>query len=369
MENRMNEVLMYCLWFHLLPISEKIKYKWWQETGSCKNFFEADSNIYIELGIDLENIHMIEATKENHKTVIQLYTSIQEQEIHVIGIDESEYPIYLKEIVDPPFVLFWKGNTFINKPALAIVGSRKCSEYGYQAAIELGYELTKAGFLVVSGMARGIDEAAHKGALKIGETLAVLGTSVDICYPKQNYKLYQDILHTGCVVSEFVPPTEPRAYQFPKRNRIISGMTLGTIVVEASERSGSLITARLALEQNREVFAVPGNFNSALSKGSHRLIQSGAKLVTCGSDIVQEIMPQISIHMTNFTNNCVKIPTQILDKVEIMVYDYLSWQPKELVNIANQMNMTEITIEKILLKLEIKGIIMRLPGRRYVRLN
>ncbi|MEF9958505.1 MAG: DNA-processing protein DprA [Niameybacter sp.] len=367
--NRIEASQIESLCFHLLPIHEGTKYSWWQQSGSCKQFFDADHAFYRQLGISLENIHIIETAKQNQPMLVGYMERLKQQGIQLVSLEDTLYPARLKEIHDPPMILFYKGSYLLDKPSIAIVGARKCSEYGYQAAMELAYGLTQAGFLVVSGMARGIDEGAHKGALKIGETLAVLGNSVDICYPKQNSRLYEEILEKGCITSEFIPPTQPRDYQFPKRNRIISGLTLGTVVVEAAERSGSLITARFALEQNREVFAVPGNLGSALSCGSHKLIQAGAKLVMSAEDIIQEIMPLASSHISNFTNNCTKIPVQILDKVEIMVYDNLSWQPKELVNIATQMNMTEMNIEKILLKLEIKGFIMRLPGRRYVRLN
>lgn len=362
-------VRMYSLWFHLLSIEGGKKYGWWKEKGSSKEFYETDRKGYKALGIGLEDIHIIEEAKEKFNQIETLVMEIEDKGIHLLSIEEEEYPILLKEIEDPPFIIFWKGHHFLNRPALAIVGARKCSEYGYQVAMELGYDLAKAGFGVVSGMARGIDEASHKGALKIGETYAVLGNSVDICYPKQNLSLYNHIQEKGCILSEFLPPTEPRPYQFPRRNRLISGMCLGTVVVEAASRSGSLITAHLALAQNREVFAVPGNLNSALSAGSHKLIQSGAKLITKVEDILEELMPQLHFYSSNFANNCTNIPTQILDKVEIMVYDNLSWQPTELIRIAHQMNMTEINVEKILLQLEIKGFIMRLPGRRYVRLN
>lgn len=361
---------LYCLWFHAISLSDALKYKLWKKCLSCKKIYESEHTFYMALGMDLEKAQKIQEAKKGFEAVKEQYEAIKEVGIKMITIEEEEYPERLREIGDPPIVIFLKGDiSLLNKPSVAIVGGRKCSDYGYGIAKELGNGLAHTGFSVVSGMALGIDEAAHKGALSAGKTLAVLGTGVEICYPKQNKALYESIQQKGCIVSEFFPQTKPMPYQFPKRNRIISGMTLGTVVIEAAERSGSLITAGLALEQNREVFAVPGNVDSALSRGCNKLIQGGAKLVIELSDIVEELMPQLLDYSNNFKNNCTSNPTLPLDKVEIMVYDNLSWQPTQLVHVAQKVSMSEVQIEKILLKLEIKGFITRLPGRRYVRLN
>lgn len=361
---------LYCLWFHTLNLPESFKYAIWKKCLSCRKIFESDCSFYDTLGIELKKAQKIQEAKKEFEKVSEAYNRMKQCGIKVITIEDECYPEWLKEIHDPPIVLFLLGDaSLMNKPSIAIVGARKCSEYGYSVAKELAYGVAKTGFNVISGMALGIDEAAHKGALKAGHTLAVLGTGVDVCYPKQNKLLYEEIKQKGCLVSEFMPQTSPMHYQFPKRNRIISGMALGTVVVEAAERSGSLITAQLALEQNREVFAVPGNINSALSKGCNKLIQGGAKLVTQLEDIVEELIPQLSSYSNNFENNCTNNLSVLLDKVEIMVYDNLSWQPMQLLYVAQKINMSESQIEKILLKLEIKGFIARLPGRRYVRLN
>lgn len=361
----------YCLWFHVLNLPEVFKYTLWKQVLSCQKIYEADDDFYKSIGIDPEKTQKIQASKKDLEDLQNYYESLEHQGITMVTIEDEDYPDRLKVIDDPPIVFFLKGDkTLVNWPSIAIVGARKCTEYGYSVANELGNELGKAGFSVVSGMALGIDEAAHKGALSKGNrTLAVLGCGVDICYPKQNRTLYQALLERGGLLSEFLPGTEPRAYQFPMRNRIISGLSLGTVVVEAAQRSGSLITAHLALAQNREVFAVPGNMNNPLSKGTNKLIQAGAKMVTCVEDIIEELVYQLPVQYDNFENNYTNNPILLLDKVEIMVYDNLSWQPTPLLDVAQKSNMSEHQIEKILLKLEIKGFITRLPGRRYVRLN
>lgn len=362
---------IYCLWFHMLSLPVAFKYTLWKTCLSCQKIYEADESFYRSIGIDIEKARKIQEERKNLKAIQNYYEVLKTNDMTMLTIEDEAYPDRLKKIEDAPIVIFLKGNeNLVNYPSIAIVGARKCSEYGYNAAKELGYQLVGAGFNVISGMAMGIDEAAHKGALSKGDrTLAVLGTGVDVCYPKQNRHLYDTILERGCVLSEFLPGTQPMPYQFPLRNRVISGLSLGIVVVEAAERSGSLITAHLALTQNREVFAVPGNIHSALSKGTNKLIQAGAKMVTKVEDIIEELIYQLPNHRDNFENNCTNNPILLLDKVEIMVYDNLSWQPTPLLDVAQKSSMSELQIEKILLKLEIKGFIARLPGRRYVRLN
>ncbi|MEG2775983.1 MAG: DNA-processing protein DprA [Cellulosilyticaceae bacterium] len=296
----------------------------------------------------------------------QIYT----QDIQVIDINDSIYPENLKRIDSPPLVIFARGDSScFERPSIAIVGARKCSEYGFAVAKRLGRELAEKGIVVVSGMALGIDEAAHRGALEAGETIAVLGTGINVCYPKQNYELYKKIPLKGCMLSEYLPQTTAMPFQFPMRNRLISGMSIGTIIVEAAERSGSLITADLALEQNKLVFAVPGNVSSKLSRGTNNLIQQGAKLVMDAKDILDELPVSIQIKLDKINKNLGEVDCNLLDKVEIMVYDCLSWQPKEINELITNARLSSETINIILLKLEIKGLIQRLPGNRYVRIN
>ena len=207
----------------------------------------------------------------------------------IVTMDDAAYPGRLRDMYDPPVVLYGKGSMplFDEEAAVAVVGTRKCTPYGTGAASQLGYELARQGGLVVSGLAKGIDGAAHQGALRAGGfTAAVLGGGVDVIYPPENRRLYEDIAATGVLLSEYPPGTEPKGSHFPVRNRIISGLSLGVLVVEAPERSGALITANTALEQGRDVFAVPGPINADTSRGCNQLIRDGAGLVMEAWDVL-----------------------------------------------------------------------------------
>lgn len=208
--------------------------------------------------------------------------------IAVCAMEDETYPALLREIFQPPLVLFYRGTLAPEAPRLAMVGARRASTYGKHVAEEIASDLARDGVTVVSGAARGIDTASHRGALRTGRTVAVLGCGLDIVYPPENGRLLADIAEQGAVISEYPPGTRPLAAFFPARNRIISGLSRGTIVVEAAEKSGSLITAELALSEGRDVFAVPGSIYSETSRGCHRLIQQGAKLVVDAADVLAE---------------------------------------------------------------------------------
>jgi DNA processing protein len=211
--------------------------------------------------------------------------------VFIININQKEYPEFLREIYFPPPVLFCKGEKIKDTGNLkiAIVGTRNCSDYGKEIAAYLSKELSKIGFIIVSGMALGIDAEAHKAAIKeCGGSIGVLGTGIDIQYPYENKNLFEEIIKNGSLVTEFLPGTQPLKNNFPARNRIISGMSIGVIVVEAGEKSGAIVTAKTAIKENREVFAVPGNIFSEKSKGCHSLIKCGAKLVEDVDDILEE---------------------------------------------------------------------------------
>lgn len=214
--------------------------------------------------------------------------------IHVLTYQDAMYPQRLKNIDTPPLVLYYKGTLlpFDELPAVTVVGSRKASGYGLMVAKRMGYQIGACGGTVVSGAARGIDSLALEGALTAGgQVAAVLGNGLDIVYPADGARLYEDIEKHGCLISEFIPGTPPLPQNFPQRNRIMSGLSLGVLVVEAAKKSGSLITANLALEQGRDVFAVPGNIGLAGCEGSNALLQEGAILTTCGWDIMREYQP------------------------------------------------------------------------------
>ncbi len=215
---------------------------------------------------------------------------IEKNKVHCLDIFDADYPELLKEIDSPPLVLYVKGDPMVlKKYLLAIVGSRKATAYGLSLAKEYASELSRFGIGIVSGLAHGIDTAAHRAALNYGQTVAVLGSGLLNVYPKENLAVFEEIIANGAAVSEFPLDTGPSRENFPRRNRIISGLSRGVLVVEAAQQSGALITARLACEQNREVFALPGKAGSLQSKGTHSLIKQGAKLVDCLEDILEEL--------------------------------------------------------------------------------
>lgn len=215
---------------------------------------------------------------------------MQKNNIEIISIEDKEYPQLLKEIYDPPICLYVKGNKqILNKRALAIIGCREASNYGLKVAQEFAFNISKQNINIVSGLARGIDSASHLGAVKANQkTIAILGNGLDIIYPKENIKLAQSILGLGgAIISEYPLGTEPKKENFPARNRIISGMSKGVLVVEAKEKSGTLITVDFALEQGKDVFVVPGNINSINSVGTNDLIKQGARLVTNWEECIE----------------------------------------------------------------------------------
>ncbi len=272
--------------------------------------------------------------------------------IEIIHYDHPYYSHLLQQLTRPPLLLFCIGNTaLLQKPQVAIVGSRSATEAGKRIAFEMAQGLTRQGILVTSGMALGIDGAAHQGAMsEQGSTLAVLGTGVDVCYPKRHRYLYQQICESGCVVSEYLPGAKALAEHFPRRNRIISGLSLGTLVVEAELRSGSLITANYAIEQNRDVFAVPSSIHSPYSKGPHQLIQQGAKLVTEVADICEELDVPL--------DTCLNYKDTV-KKEEGGLLDYIGYEPTPVDEIASRANIPMPELMTRLLDLELDGKVQR----------
>jgi DNA processing protein len=276
----------------------------------------------------------------------------------------------LREIPDPPPYLYVYGKLDERPKKIAVVGSRHATTYGINTARDLCKDLASLGITVVSGMARGIDTAAHEGALMgKGKTIAVLGCGLDRIYPAENQKLYHRISENGAVVSEFTLMTEPEAHNFPIRNRIISGMSLGTVVVEASKKSGSLITARLAAEQNREVFAVPGSVQSFKSTGTHTLIKQGAKLVEHAQDVIEELGPFLETQMPiagdfKRQDNTAEVKAS-LSSEEAFVFQILGPYPEHIDDLVRKTEMETGKLSSILLKLELKGIVQQSPGKLF----
>lgn len=288
---------------------------------------------------------------------------------HIITQQDARYPALLLEIPDPPPFLYCNGDLQKDACHIAVVGSRKATSYGKTCAKKLCRELGSKGISVVSGMARGIDTAAHIGALTGGgNTIAVLGSGLERIYPAENRKLFQRIADSGAVLSEFPLDAGPQAHHFPQRNRIISGMALGTVVVEAAIRSGSLITARLAAEQGREVFAVPGSIHAATARGTHDLIKQGAKLVETSDDIIEEVSPHIIKVTQSMTNRTASVAiTSSLTELERQLLETIGPYPVHIDELARRCNQEMGTLTATLCQLELKGAINQEPGKFYVR--
>ena len=286
----------------------------------------------------------------------------------LLTLEDVEYPAYLREIFDPPGVLYCAGDLeALQGPAVAIVGTRTPSPYGRAVAEKLAEDLASRGVVIVSGLALGIDSIAHWGALKGGRTVAVLGSGLDNIYPRQNRKLFQKIAENGAVVSEFPLDAPPFAAHFPRRNRIISGLVQAVIVVEAAAKSGSLITARMALEQNREVMAVPGNVTSDMSKGTNGLIKTGAKLVEGWEDVAEELPSPLREKLLGQRTGETQ-PLPLMTEQEAEIYRLL--KTDELTHIDELLDTITCSVSELLallLNLEIKGLILQSPGKYFQR--
>lgn len=297
------------------------------------------------------------------KKVVRELSLLGEVGGKIMTIRDASYPKRLKEIYDPPPLLYVRGDLKEeDELAVAIVGSRKTTPYGRWITEKMGQELARHGITIVSGMARGIDSHAHWGALSGGgRTIAVLGCGVDVVYPPENRNLYKRIIDQGTVLSEFAMGSPPEGGHFPKRNRIISGLSLGVVVVQASMESGSLITANYALEQGREVFAVPGNVGSDSSRGTHQLIKDGAKLVESSEDILEEVLPQWKKEKE--APQEVERPVRDLTDEEKVLYEQLGETPLHIDVLIRESPFDPGKVSSLLLNLELKGLISQWPGK------
>src|SRR5258707_8348444 len=292
----------------------------------------------------------------------------------VINWTEPEYPQTLLQIYDPPVMLYVRGNSqILNAPSLSIVGTRKPTLYGSQMAQRLGRDLAVRGIVIVSGLARGIDAIAHQGALAVGgRAIGVLGTGIDVCYPKENKKLYEKVLENGTILSEFPMGTHPSPENFPIRNRIVAGMPLGAIIVEGAQYSGSLITARLAMEFGREVFGVPGNVTQPVSFAPNQLIKQGAKLVTSWEDVVEELPTEIRAELfpveTTSRAERASLFAEALSPQEKNIFVLLGVD--EAVHVDELVEKSELNSSEVLAALcemEMKGIVRQMPGKQFVK--
>ncbi|MDF2986906.1 MAG: protecting protein DprA [Eubacterium sp.] len=311
---------------------------------------------------------------EKRERVNTINSLMIKNDIKLVTVFDSQYPEKLRQIYDPPITLYYKGKFRVSELSIAIVGSRRTTNYGAFSAKKLSYELGLRGVQIVSGLARGIDSIAHEGCLDAGgKTVAVLGCGLDCIYPPENHTLFENIIKTGgLILSEYPPGMPPLQYNFPARNRIISGISSGVLVVEAAKRSGSLITADYALEQGREVFAVPGNIDCAYSKGTNQLIREGAKIVLSVEDILEEFDYKEDIDSGKST----KASDKININPEANIYKGLSTEEIRIVKIIQKgihhideiiqrSNISAKDINNILFMLEMKGVIAQLPGKLF----
>jgi DNA processing protein len=340
------------------------------EFGSLPAIFAAPVSKLSETpGISQNIATAISGFKGWDKVKVEL-EFLSKNDINIITYQDELYPVKLMNIYDRPPFLYVRGNLNKDDTNIAIVGSRLASTYGKYTTERISRELALKGLTIVSGMARGIDSVAHRGALTAhGRTIAVLGSGLDVIYPPENKKLYADIIQNGAVISEFPLGTPPRSANFPTRNRIISGMSYGVVIVEAGEKSGSLITARLALEQGREVFAVPGSIDAAGSRGTNKLIKQGAKLIENTDDILEEFLPQfertivLKPHSIANSEAIAAKSSEIFSAVDQKIIDFISGSRVHIDDLISSTGLSSADILSALTTLELKGMVRQYPGK------
>lgn len=330
--------------------------------GSAQRAWEATAAELQEAGLDRRSADALLATR---RKVDPSQEALHLRRMGCLAVTRRDprYPKRLAEIYDPPPVLYVRGDPgSLDEPALAIVGTRGASGYGRMAAEQLARELAGAGITIVSGLAVGIDAAAHRGALTGGgRTIAVLANGLDRVYPSQNARLSEEIAANGALVTEFPLGIKPDATNFPRRNRIISGLTWGTLVVEAGERSGALITAAFAMEQGREVLAVPGSIFSPKSKGTNALIRDGATPVVAAADVLAELQPGREHRQLSVADI---VP---LDDTERALLDVLTDEPKHIDEVAREVALPMSLVSSALAMMELRGVVRQVGGMQYIR--
>lgn len=329
---------------------------------SIQQLFQLNEKQLIQHHLNPEQINAFLHPNQAH---IQSCLDWQESAVdqHIISYGDPRYPTLLKQISSPPLLLFTQGNlNLLNSAQIAIVGSRSCTPYGQEKALQLAQQLSQAGFTITSGLAIGIDGMAHQGALKeTGSTIAVLGTGLNKLYPKRHSSLASKIREHGLLISEFWPDTPAYPSNFPRRNRIISGLSLGTLVIEASIKSGSLITARYAIEHNREIFALPGSVDNPQACGCLKLIQEGAKLILTYNDIINEF-PQLKLAQATPKKEVKTLKNQhdLLDMIDFHLTSFDT--------ILTRSGWDVVSLQNELIELEINGIINVQP-QGYIKLK
>ncbi len=345
---------------------------------SIKNLFNRFHNAKDVLTASKKELFQVEGIKENQIESIRQFNDwksvdielnkIEREGVRLLPLSDAGFPRYLLEIYNPPPYLYINGDiTPKDEISIAIVGSRIPSRYGRSVTATIAGELASMGITIISGMARGIDSIAHSEALKkSGRTIGVLGCGLDFVYPPENGKLYEAVSDQGALLSEFHLGTTPHAHNFPKRNRIISGLALGVVVVQASERSGSLISASFALDQNKEVFAVPGNIDFKLSRGTNWLIKRGAKLVETVDDILSEIDALRGLAKNGlFEEDRAQKIVESLNANQKEVYTALGREPLHIDEITRVTGIEPSNLLSILLSLELNDVVAQLPGKYF----
>ena len=366
----------YLSWFALKKVPGIGNYLY----KSLLDTFSSPANVFLASEKELSNIYRIRKTsiksiKNNKKYFDEARYELDiifKHKFKIVTLNDAHYPILLKEIHDPPPYLTYIGVLNNSYPCLSIVGSRNATSYGLSSGEKLGYNLAKKGFQIVSGMARGIDTAAHQGALKAkGKTYAILGSGLNKIYPAENRSLYSKISENGAVISEFNVNQFPDSKNFPIRNRIIAGISAGTCVVEAAQKSGSLITARLANEYCREVYAVPGSIDSKKSQGTHHLLKQGAKLVENDNDIIEELSHFVHKAEPNFikTKNNKDLNLNKYNQTDIDILKILDPYPAHIDIIAEKSGLETKILLPALLSLELDGKIKQSNGKYFSKIE
>ena len=359
--------MMYEYWLSAIrPLSDKKKRLLREEYGDGKTIYNIEE-IHLRFLNFLESRDVDTILRSKKEWEIEkCWEKLQEQGIRMIPYFSEEYPKKLTNISQPPYALYVKGSLpRENQVSVAIVGARRCTHYGDQIALEYGEALASEGIQIISGMARGIDGAGQRGALNAGgATYGVLGCGVDICYPRENIGLYMDIQQKGGIISEQIPGQPPLPAYFPERNRIISGLADVVLVIEAKEKSGSLITADMALEQGKDVYALPGPVTSSMSQGCHRLIRQGAGILISPEDLLIEL----GINIVN-QGQIIDKNEKVLESTENMVYSCLGLFPKGMSQLLEETGLNVQELLEQLITLEMKGYVKEISKNYYVKLR
>ena len=359
-----NNELKYWIAFNRIPLIGPARFKLMESAfGTLEEAWAADVSALKAAGLDNRTAQLT----ANRRPTIDPESELRrlaDSNVRAITWRDVEYPPRLKEIHSPPWVLYIRGELLPeDERSVAVVGTRKATAYGRESAYQLSYDMARAGVTIVSGLARGIDSVAHRAALEAGQrTIAVLGSGVDVIYPREHTSLADQVVQNGALISEHPPGTRPSAQNFPRRNRIMSGMTLGTVVVEADEHSGALITASHALEQNREVFAVPGSILSPSSRGTNRLIMnSAAKLVSDYKDVLEEL------NLSWVGQQMEMVALFPADDSESQVLQHVTYEPIHIDEIIRSSGLNISTVSSVLAMMELRGIVRQIGGMNYIR--